>query len=125
MKRCRRPREEEQVFWMILQVFKARERSIEEAEALTRNHETKTMRKQLLQAEAAKTSSTQHLFVLFAHQLSLALCSKSKGKPIIRTFIIVCLPVFFLNMNPREFQKALEDESWVDANDKRIVAVEN
>ncbi|GJV91645.1 putative ribonuclease H-like domain-containing protein [Tanacetum coccineum] len=33
---------------------------------------------------------------------------KSKGEPIIRTFIIVCLHVFYLNMNPRRFQKLLK-----------------
>ncbi|GKC66279.1 putative ribonuclease H-like domain-containing protein, partial [Tanacetum coccineum] len=33
---------------------------------------------------------------------------KSKGEPIIRTFIIICLPVFYLNMNPRRFQKLLK-----------------
>ncbi|GJX22069.1 ribonuclease H-like domain-containing protein [Tanacetum coccineum] len=37
-----------------------------------------------------------------------AAMSSYKGEPIIRTFIIVCLHVFYLNMNPRRFQKLLK-----------------
>ncbi|GJW78860.1 hypothetical protein Tco_0140542 [Tanacetum coccineum] len=52
------------------------------------------------------------------------LLRQNKGEPIIRTFINVCLPVFILNMNPRRFQKLIEDESWVDECKKELSAFE-
>ncbi|GJS41713.1 ribonuclease H-like domain-containing protein [Tanacetum coccineum] len=48
------------------------------------------------------------------------LWSKAMGEPIIRTFIIVCLHVFYLQHEPMKISEVLVDESWGDAMQEGI-----
>ncbi|GJT66548.1 ribonuclease H-like domain-containing protein [Tanacetum coccineum] len=98
---------EEQVFLDDLARLQRQEKEAnEKAEALRKNLEQET-ENLVTQAKAAKSSST-NIFSTVSTTAKASVMFKSKGEPIVRTFIIVYLLVFYLNMNPRRFQKLLK-----------------